>query len=317
MHSGDNVMSILPIKLGRYIVIDTETTGLYNDDHIIELAAVEVKNGKMTGMQFNGFFKARTKINPRAYNVHHMNDSFFKRNYEKYEDDSKSLLISFLEFAKNSLIFAHNATFDERMLNKELSFWNLPTINLERFRCTMRIFKKMVKDNDKRCSLAKCCEYFMIEKNDKLFHSALYDTIMCAKVLCVLFDYTNFKLAKEKMRKSEDKSKLVTIYNRDNSIEFNLEDKENYILRDVNENLKFNDLNNHTPIKQSNLNKIQPEKPVYLINLEDDTFAIPSNEIAFLFGSELKNNFKSDLKDYSKKIQMNCKNDIIITDDNN
>ena len=78
MENQEFLMSTLPIIFGRYIVIDTETTGLYNQDHIIELAAVEVKNGRLTGMQFNGFFKARTKIDSRAYNVHHMDDNFFK-----------------------------------------------------------------------------------------------------------------------------------------------------------------------------------------------------------------------------------------------
>ena len=43
----------IPPKTGRYIVLDTETTGLNLEDHVVELGAHEILNGKLTGAQFH------------------------------------------------------------------------------------------------------------------------------------------------------------------------------------------------------------------------------------------------------------------------
>ena len=145
MKLNEKLLSTLPIKLARYIILDTETTGLLNEDHIIELAAVEVKNGKLTGIQFSGFFKARLKIKDRAFQIHHMDNNFFQKNCEYYIEDGKTLLMNFLDFLKDSLIFAHNADFDYKMLNRELEHYNLGSIKIERYRCTMRIFGNLMK----------------------------------------------------------------------------------------------------------------------------------------------------------------------------
>jgi DNA polymerase-3 subunit epsilon len=301
-NSVDELLKTLPLKIGRYIVIDTETTGSSPNDHIIEIAAVEVRNGKLTGNQFNGFIKPRLKMNKRAIEVHRMNDGFYTRNYEMFEDEGRQIMISFLAFVRESLIFAHNANFDSEMLNRELIYWNLNPISMDRFRCTVRIFKNTVRDKYQKASLVKCCEYFNIEKNDKLFHSALYDTIMCAKVLIMLFDYKNFLKYKENVKKSTERSYILT--RKDKSIINKVENedrKESFLRENTNqENYNIVNFNTFTPPKKSSTQKstisMNNEALLHFSRDQEDAFSIPSDEINYLLGSELKHMFKSEFK---------------------
>ena len=65
--SHSDTMTYLPPKTGRYIVFDTETTGLEpKENNIIEIAGIEIMNGKLTGNQFHAFFCPRYKISETA-----------------------------------------------------------------------------------------------------------------------------------------------------------------------------------------------------------------------------------------------------------
>ena len=62
-HVDWSFLKILPPKNSHIIVFDTETTGLnYKYDHILELGAVEIENGKLTGKQFHIYIEPRKKI---------------------------------------------------------------------------------------------------------------------------------------------------------------------------------------------------------------------------------------------------------------
>lgn len=178
----------LPQKNNRYIIVDTETTGLnQKKDHILEIAAIEINNGELTGNQFHGYLKARTLINKLAENKHKISKDFYDIHIEGYFNSDKNLMQNFIKFAGESIIFAHNAAFDLAFINRELENWNLPTIPLERFRCSMRIAKNILKDIDselyKKFSLKNCCEYFNIVIDDDNLHNALYDCTLTGKLL--------------------------------------------------------------------------------------------------------------------------------------
>ena len=77
--SHSDTMTYLPPKTGRYIVFDTETTGLEpKENNIIEIAGIEIINGKLTGNQFHAFFYPRYKISETAEEKHRMSQNFFK-----------------------------------------------------------------------------------------------------------------------------------------------------------------------------------------------------------------------------------------------
>ena len=179
----------LPNKNSRFIVFDTETTGLFRDkNHILEIAALEVENGYLTGNQFHALIKPRKNIEIKAQELHKMNDTYYKENFEGFFVSDRKLLENFLKFIGNSHIFAHNAEFDIQFINHELNFWNLPQIPEEKFRCTMKIFKNLFQNKNfyKEIigfSLINCCQFFELNFEKNSFHSALYDSALTAKLI--------------------------------------------------------------------------------------------------------------------------------------
>jgi len=184
----------IPNINGRHIVLDTETTGLfYDNNHILEIAAVEIKNGFLTGNQFHAYLKPRKTIETKAQEKHKMNNCFYKDNFENVYESDKSVMENLLNFVGDSLIFAHNASFDLQFLNHELNFWKLPEIPIENFRCTMRIFKNLFDNcrfkHTKGNTLSGCCQFFNIKYEDENLHTAVYDAILTAKLMNAIYEF--------------------------------------------------------------------------------------------------------------------------------
>ena len=178
----------------RLIVYDTETTGLnYKKDHILELACVEVVNFGLTGKTFHIYIKPRVFVSKKVQELNHIKYDDFEKYWEYYNQDTKSQLQNFLEFVgEDSYLVAHNATFDYYFLNSELKYWGLPELPNERFRCTLRMIKKIFKDEGIETpnhKLFTCCEYFkiLVNENEGSYHNALFDTIMTSKLLIHLY----------------------------------------------------------------------------------------------------------------------------------
>lgn len=186
----------IPNRFGRYIVLDTETTGLFcESNHIIEIAAIEIQNGYLTGNQFHAFLKPRKKIDSKAEEKHKMNNNFYKENYDNAYESDKIIMQNLLNFVGDCIIFAHNASFDMQFLNYELTYWNLPEIRIENFRCTMRIFKNLFENcrfkHTKGNTLSGCCQFFNIKFDDKDLHSACYDAMLTAKLINSIYEFLN------------------------------------------------------------------------------------------------------------------------------
>ena len=103
---------IIPPKFGRYIVLDTETTGLKKNDHVVELGAHEIIDGKLTGGQFHIYIRPRTFMDNEVIRIHKITNTFYDDYYKGIYEGDKQNLINFVKFVGNSLIFAHNAPFD-------------------------------------------------------------------------------------------------------------------------------------------------------------------------------------------------------------
>ena len=181
----------IPPKKGRYIVLDTETTGLKKEDHIIELGACEIENGMLTGVQFHILLRPRLIMEEVIVQIHGITNKYYDDFYKDVYKTDKDNLLNFLKWVGDSIIFAHNAPFDMNIINKELYFWGFHEISIMRYRCSMRIFREIASKSDslldeKYTSLEKCCEYFGL-RTDKVFHNALYDSYMTAKLICKLY----------------------------------------------------------------------------------------------------------------------------------
>ena len=112
----------------REIVLDTETTGLSPQDghRIVEIGCVELVNHVVTGTEQG---KRQFYINPErpmpaeAFAVHGLSDEFLsdKPVFADIADD-------FLTFIGDSPLIIHNAAFDMKFLNAELTTPGLPPL---------------------------------------------------------------------------------------------------------------------------------------------------------------------------------------------
>ena len=266
-------------KKVRCIVYDTETTGVnYKKDHILELAAVEVENFKLSGKTMHIYIKPRVFVPKNVQELNHIRYDDYQNFWEYYNQDTKSQLQNLLDFIGNdSYLVCHNATFDYYFLMNELKYWGLPEIPKERFRCTLRMVKKLFKSkgietpNNKLITL---CDYFkiLVNPNEGSFHNGLFDTLMTSKLLIHL--YKNFANINDynvphKYQKKESKNKNE-INEEMNKI--NLNDKnENKIVNNPDKSKNTNS-NNNKP------GQLSPEELNLLINKMNEMIINENNE---------------------------------------
>lgn len=280
-----NYMFAIPPKVGRYIVLDTETTGLnYRLDHIIELAAHEISNGRLTGCQFHIYIKPRMVMTQSVINIHKMDNTFYDDYYINTYESERNLMENFVRFVGTSLIFAHNAPFDMSFINNELRHFNLPPLNSEKFRCAMRIFRNVTSvinpEYYVKCNLSKCCEYFNLKRNNYQFHTAIYDSMMTAKMLCKMFDIV------DSSKKLKDNKKINYM---SNTIEQFLDKKEN---NDLNSLIsKFNeiksDINKNKSIKKRRKGQLKINESIS--NMSDLMNTINKNKAKYKEERKLNN----------------------------
>ena len=92
---------------GRYVVFDIETTGFSPvENRIIEIGAVLVENGKISG-HFSEFVNPETPIPFRIEQLTSINDSMVSG-----APTIEVILPKFLEFCQDAVLVAHNASFD-------------------------------------------------------------------------------------------------------------------------------------------------------------------------------------------------------------
>ena len=245
-------------KKVRCIVFDTETTGLnHKKDHILELAAVEVENFKLTSRIIHTYIKPRVFIPKNVQEINHIKYDDYKNFWEYYNQDTKSQLEHFLNFiGDDSYLIAHNATFDYYFLMSELKFWGLPEIPKERFRCTLRIAKKLFKEKGietPNYKLITLCDYFkiLVNPNEGSFHNGLFDTLMTSKLLIHLYkNYANINdyVIPNKNEKKENKINEEEIKTEINNLNINT--------NNTNKKTDENKIENNNEVKNDDKNNI-------------------------------------------------------------
>ena len=104
------------MKHGRVILFDTETTGLSYDDDIIQIAAVEIINGVVTGNQFSVYLNTKKDI-AESFKIHKISQEIL--NLEGISP--KNGLEKFIEFIDGAVLGGHNiVNFDVPMLKENL-----------------------------------------------------------------------------------------------------------------------------------------------------------------------------------------------------
>jgi DNA polymerase III subunit epsilon len=163
----------------RQIFLDTETTGLYPEQghRVIEIAAVETFNRRLTGNHFHYYLNPEREIDPAAQEVHGITLDFLqdKPLFHMIADE----LIAFIRDAE---LIIHNAPFDVGFLNSELGRIGLQPIREICGKVTDTL--KMAKDArpGQRNNLDALCKHFGIDNSKRTLHGALLDAELLAEV---------------------------------------------------------------------------------------------------------------------------------------
>ena len=258
-------------KKVRCIVFDTETTGVnHKKDHILELAGVEVEDFKLTGRLIHIYIKPRVFVPKNVQELNHIKYDDYKNFWEYYNQDTKSQLQHFLNLiGNNAYIIAHNATFDYYFLMSELKYWGLPEIPKERFRCTLRIVKKLFKSRNIEVpnnKLITLCDYFhiLVNQNEGSFHNGLFDTIMTSKLFIHL--YKNFANINDFVIPQKQEKKKYYKENNVNEQDINI--KINNMK--INDKIKTNNINNGNNNNEIKINEVKKDENKNEIKKDDE-----------------------------------------------
>lgn len=161
---------------GTFICFDIETTGLSaNRDKITEIGAVKVVNGEITDT-FSTFVNPGMPIPAKITELTGITDAMVKDAPSQSE-----AVTAFLEFAGDSVLVAHNASFDTSFIrkacenmNREYNYTSIDTVAISR----------AILTDIKNCKLDTVAKYLRL--GDFNHHRATDDAEMLARIFISL-----------------------------------------------------------------------------------------------------------------------------------
>lgn len=165
----------------RQIVFDLETTGFkFSEGHrIVEIGAVELINGAVTGRNFHSYINPERDMPIGAYQVHGLSAEFL-RDKPLFADPN--VAPAFLDFVGDAQLIAHNGIgFDLPFLNDELGAARLKRLG-NRIIDTLHLARR--KFPGAPASLDALCSRFGIDTStrERDGHGALLDSRLLAAV---------------------------------------------------------------------------------------------------------------------------------------
>lgn len=163
----------------RQVILDTETTGLEPSQghRILELAAVEVCNRKLSGNRFHRYLNPERESDAGALQVHGLTSEFLsdKPRFAQVAGE-------FLDFIEGAELIIHNAPFDIAFLNAELS--RLQRGAMAQYCAGVVDTLAMAKElhPGKRNNLDALCERYGVNNAKRTLHGALLDAELLAEV---------------------------------------------------------------------------------------------------------------------------------------
>ena len=103
--------------MNRIVALDTETTGISHrlGHRAIEIGAVELVDGRITGRQFHTYVQPQRAVDRGAQQVHGISDAMLVGK-PLFAHKATELL----DFLRGSEVVVHNASFDTGFLDNEL-----------------------------------------------------------------------------------------------------------------------------------------------------------------------------------------------------
>ena len=176
----------------REIVFDTETTGLdvMTGDRIVEIGCVELINHLPTEKNFHVYINPERDMPEEAFRVHGLSEEFLS-DKPKFAEVAKD----FHEFIKDTVLIAHNASFDVKFLNWELEKAGFPRIQDDLVIDTLAMARQRFPAGPN--NLDVLCSRFGIDNSKRTLHGALLDSEILADVYLELIGgrQTSFMLS--------------------------------------------------------------------------------------------------------------------------
>jgi len=161
----------------REVVLDTETTGLDpNSGHrVVEIGCLELVNHVPTGAFWHTYLNPERDMPEDARAVHGLDDAFLADKPRFAE-----VAAAFLAFVGEAPLVIHNAAFDLRFLNAELTMLGLPPIGEGRGVDTVAMARR--KFPGAPANLDALCRRFGVDNSQRTRHGALLDAELLAEV---------------------------------------------------------------------------------------------------------------------------------------
>lgn len=161
----------------KEIVLDTETTGMdpAQGDRIIEIGAVELFNHLPTGNTLQLYINPERDIPAEATAVHGITNEFVAD-----KPVFSQIYSEFLEFIEDGKLIIHNAEFDMKFLNAELSKVGHKALGWSNVVDTLAIARKKFPGSP--ANLDALCRRFGIDNTSRTYHGALLDSELLAEV---------------------------------------------------------------------------------------------------------------------------------------
>lgn len=162
-----------------YIAFDLETTGLSEEeDNIIEIGAVKVKDGKVID-RYMQFLKPEKPISTMITGITGITNEMVS-----HARNTEEVIREFVQFCDGYLLLGHNIMFDYKFMKIYAGRYGLPfeKEGLD----TLKIAKKVHKDLESRSLEALCSHYNII---NPAAHRAYHDALATAKIYHMMGHY--------------------------------------------------------------------------------------------------------------------------------
>lgn len=165
----------------RFIILDTETTGLspQQDHRIIEVGAIEMVNRRLTGRTFHTYIHPDRNIDPGAQAVHGITLDFLK-DKPRFPDIAAELRA----FVSDAAWVIHNAPFDLGFLDHE--FKRMKDKHWSGLRESVDIIDTLIMARKmhpgQRNNLDALCKRYGVDNQHREKHGALLDAEILAEV---------------------------------------------------------------------------------------------------------------------------------------
>ena len=193
----------------RQIFLDIETTGLYYQQghRVIEIAAMEMIDRKLTGNNFHTYINPQRVIEKEAINIHKIQNDFLL-DKPLFEDIANK----FLGFISKSELIIHNASFDLGFLDNELKMISHQYGRISDNNAIIDSLKvAREKHPGKKNSLDALCKRYNIDYAERQIkgHGALLDSKILYEVyISMTSEQMSFIMEKKEAKNTRIKYKI-------------------------------------------------------------------------------------------------------------